>query len=226
MIRLSREQVRRVDRICIDEYGLPGIVLMENAAREAANSIDYMARDYGYIGGERATATLVCGGGNNGGDGFAIARRLANLGWRVTIVAIKPIESLKGDAAIMARVAVRMSLPVADDLGAIAYRSPTVIVDAITGTGLIRPLDARAAAAVRAMNLAGRPIIAIDVPSGLDCDTGEPLGEACIRAKRTITFVAEKLGFANSRSHEFTGGDIVVGDIGCPLEVVARVCNP
>ena len=68
-------------------------------------------------------------------------------------------------------------------------------------------------------------VLAIDLPSGLDCDTGEPLGDACIRATRTVTFVAEKLGFANPRSREFTG-PVIVGDIGCPREVVARVSNP
>ena len=213
MIRLSREQVRRVDQICIDEYGLPGIVLMENAARSAFASI--VARC------PVGDVTVVCGGGNNGGDGYAIARHLRNAGWRASIVALKPIEALTGNAATMANVAQRMRLPIADALAAIAGTPAALLVDAVTGTGSTEPLHGRAADAVRAMNASGRRIVAIDLPSGLDCDTGEPLGNVCVRATRTVTFVAEKLGFANPRSREFTG-DVVVGDIGCPREVIER----
>ena len=218
MIRLSREQVRRVDRICIEEYGLPGIVLMENAARSAAETIDFHHRGDGIEG---TSATIVCGGGNNGGDGYAIARHLHNDGWHVTIVALKPIAELIGDAATMAIVAQRMKLTIVNTLAAIAGHPDSILIDAITGTGLTKPLRGSAAEAVAAINASGRPIVAIDLPSGLDCDTGEPLGDACIRATRTVTFVAEKLGFANPRSREFTG-PVIVGDIGCPEEVVAR----
>lgn len=215
-IRLSREQARRLDRICIEEYGLPGIVLMENAARSAAEIIARRHR------ADVAAATIVCGGGNNGGDGYAIARHLHNDGWKVSIVALKPLPELRGDAAVMARVAERMNIPIADDLGPAAGPDDVLLIDAVTGTGLTAPLTGRAAEAVHAMNASGRPIVAIDVPSGLDCDTGEPLGDACIRAVRTITFVAEKPGFANPRSLDLTG-DVIVGDIGCPSEVVVRV---
>lgn len=221
MIRLSREQVRRVDQICIEEYGLPGIVLMENAARSAAGAIDSRFDDWADC---RREATIVCGGGNNGGDGYAIARHLHDFGWKLSIVALKPVDDLAGDAAIMARVTQRMNIPIRRDLAPIGRSHGGIVIDAITGTGLTRPLAGGAAAAVKAITDSGRLVVAIDLPSGLDCDTGEPLGEVCVRASRTITFVAEKLGFANAESEHFTG-TVIVADIGCPREVVA-VSNP
>lgn len=188
---------------------------MENAARSAVEIIEQHHRSDG------TSATIVCGGGNNGGDGYAIARLLHNRGWQITIVALKPIDQLTGDAAVMANVISKMrAVTITSDL-AVAGREKGLLIDAITGTGLTKPLHGVMADAVRAVNATGRPIIAIDVPSGLDCDTGEPLGE-CVRAARTISFVAEKLGFADQRSREFTG-DISIGDIGCPREVIADV---
>jgi NAD(P)H-hydrate epimerase len=218
MLRLSRAQLREVDRISIEEYGLPGVVLMENAARSAAEMINAHHRG----DGDEAAALIVCGGGNNGGDGYAIARHLHNSGWHVRILAARPLHELRGDAAIMANVAQRMTLPIVSDLAALGGSSPWLVVDALTGTGLARPLEGATADAVRAMNASGHAIVSIDVPSGLDCDTGEPLGDACIRATRTISFVAEKVGFANPRACEFTG-QVTVGDIGCPRELIERV---
>jgi len=93
---------------------------------------------------------------------------------------------------------------------------PALIVDGLYGTGLTRALDGVAASLVAAMNASGAPIVALDVPSGLDCDSGEPLG-TCVRASITVTFVAEKLGFANPASREFTGEVRVVG-IGAPAQ--------
>src|SRR4051812_628214 len=110
MLRLSRTQLREIDRISIEEYGLPGIVLMENAARSAVQVISLRK-----FGDAKREAVIVCGGGNNGGDGFAVARLLHNDGWNVSIVALKPLEALQGDAAIMAGVAAKMGIPMWPD---------------------------------------------------------------------------------------------------------------
>lgn len=219
MIRLSRVQLREVDRIAIEEYGLPGIVLMENAARSAAELIDFRFRGDGVDG---TTAIIIAGGGNNGGDGFAIARHLHNDGWQVSVLTLKSIGDLRGDAEIMARVAYAMSLPIITDLAAIEGNPAHLLIDAVTGTGLTQPLKGSAADAVDGMNRSKRRVVAIDVPSGLDCDIGAPLGDRCVKADLTITFVAEKFGFSNRSSREYTG-DVVVCDIGCPREIIERV---
>lgn len=226
MIRLSREQVRRVDQICIEEYGLPGIVLMENAARSAADVAMQM------LSGTGGRVSILCGGGNNGGDGLAIARHLHNRGFHVEIAAawLKP---LKGDAAIHDRVVREMGLPIESLLLGEADRrtldeqrsllaGADLLIDALFGTGFQGPTAGPFRPLLSSLSTWCPSVLAVDLPSGLDCDTGEPTGDACVRATRTVTFVAEKLGFANPRSREFTG-DVVIGDIGCPREVIDRV---
>jgi NAD(P)H-hydrate epimerase len=212
MIRLSREQVRQIDRLAVEQFKIPGIVLMENAARAAADVAVEM------IAGKKGPVLLLCGGGNNGGDGLAIARHLHNRGFDVNIsLTIDPakytLEALANWQIVQA-----MKLPVIpfkEDL------RPALIVDAIFGTGLTQtPRDPfpEIVAAVERMNV---PVLAVDVPSGLDCDTGKPLG-TCIRARRTITFVAEKIGFIQPDAKQFLG-QVTVGDIGCPIELISQV---
>jgi NAD(P)H-hydrate epimerase len=206
-IRLTRAQVREVDRLAIEEFHIPGIVLMENAARSVVDVAVQMAPQNGDV-------VIICGGGNNGGDGFAVARHLHNRGLGVRIVSTA--GDLKGDALINFRIAEMMGIPI-DRF----WHDSELIIDALFGTGLTRPPHEDAAAVIGQMNQAGVPILAIDLPSGLDCDTGEPLG-ACVRATRTVTFVAEKSGFANPASRIYTG-EVIVGDIGCPREFIERV---
>ena len=101
----------------------------------------------------------------------------------------------------------------------IAIHHPTLILDAIFGTGLTQAPRDPFSQIVAAIEKTGAPVLAIDIPSGLDCDTGKPLGPACIRATRTITFVAEKAGFAAPEAKQYLG-DVIVGDIGCPRELI------
>jgi NAD(P)H-hydrate epimerase len=211
-IRLSRAQVREVDRIAIEEYGVPGVVLMENAARQLAE----IAHHFRNLPNQQIL--IVCGSGNNAGDGYAAARHLHNWGHRVTIVALKPIDDLTGDARIMADVARKMRINITDDLNAIAG-SWDLILDAIFGTGLSRAPAGDYADAIDRINemAAAVPVIAVDIPSGLDCDTGEALG-ACVEATSTVTFVAEKIGFAKAGLK-----NVRVVDIGAPVEIVDRV---
>lgn len=213
---LTRRQARLVDRICAEAYGIPGIVLMENAARALADAALQMLVQ---LKGRRVL--IVCGGGNNGGDGYALARHLHNSGCLVTLAAAKPIEQLEGDAATNARIARRMNLPIEPATPQLLGSAPAdLIVDALLGTGLDKAPNQAVAALIRAMNHRPEPILAVDVPSGLDCDTGRPRGAAedCVRAERTVTFVAEKVGFPNAR--EYTG-EVIVGDIGAPPEAIA-----
>ncbi len=216
---LTREQVRLVDRRAIEEYHIPGIVLMENAAIGAASVAGEI------LGTGRAKrAMILCGGGNNGGDGLAIARHLQNAGIAVEIGLCIDPAGYKGDALINWEIVRAMKLPsfVASP-DAIRGKGCDLVIDAIFGTGLSQaprsPFD-RIAAAV---NSSGKPVLAIDLPSGLDCDTGRPLG-ACIRATRTVTLVAMKAGFAHEESRQWTG-QVSVAGIGCPVELVEEIAR-
>jgi NAD(P)H-hydrate epimerase len=204
---LSRQQVRELDRRAIEEYGLPGIVLMENAGRGCAELLKS-------LNPERSPTTILCGPGNNGGDGFVIARHLDNHKWPVEIVFVEGY--MPDDAETNFHVATRLGvscLPLADWQPQRGW-----LVDALFGTGLSRKLMKPFDTVVETINRSSQPILAIDIPSGLDCDTGEPLGPT-VQATHTATFVAKKLGFQNPNSQPWTGAVHVI-DIGAPRKLV------
>jgi NAD(P)H-hydrate epimerase len=229
-MHLTRDQVRRVDQIAIRDYAIPGVVLMENAGRGCAQAIlQLLTEKHGTSAGH--SAVIVCGGRNNGGDGYVIARHLHNAGVRAVIFSVVEASKLTGDAAINRLIIDKMGLPVSEVLdtaaltSAIASWSKTdVIVDALLGTGFTGALRPHMAAVIKACNQAaalGRvPIIAVDLPSGLDCDTGTPASET-IRATMTVTFVAEKIGFQAPGAADWTGKILVV-DIGAPPEALQK----
>jgi len=215
MLYLTRAQVREIDRRSIEEFHVPGIVLMENAARAAAE----VACDM--LDGECVGEVLIlCGGGNNGGDGLAVARHMHNRGADVSLALTIDPGKFTGDALINWKIvsAMKMEWEPAD-AEKIANTSALLIVDAIFGTGLEKAPRPPFEEIVAAVERSGRPVLAIDVPSGLDCDTGKPLGAACIRATRTITFVAQKIGFAQASAKGYLG-EVTVGSIGCPVELI------
>ena len=217
MNALSRQQVRQVDRWAIDRLGISSLVLMENAGRQAA---DVAARMLDQLGG--AQAAVVAGGGNNGGDGFVLARHLHLRGARPAVYLICPPGKLSPDASANFRILEQLLIPIrhveADDLGALAesLSRPDLIIDAIGGTGITGPLRGAAAETVRQVNAAGTRVLAIDIPTGLDCDTGEPT-DPTVRASATVTFVARKIGFDNPASEAYTGR-VIVADIGVPAQ--------
>ncbi len=223
MYVLDRDSVRAVDRAAIDEYGIPGVVLMENAARALAVetlAMMGMTRMTRLTHGPNGSVVIVCGRGNNGGDGWALARHLHNAGSDVRIAPLgAPREG--GDAAVNCRICRNMNLReiVPDDLPA-HLGDCGLVVDAIFGTGLDRAVTGVAAAVIESINAGGRPVLAVDVPSGLDCDTGQPLGSA-VRAARTVTFVARKPAMNVEAAAAFTG-EVVVADIGAPVELLER----
>lgn len=214
LIALTREQVREVDRWAIDTLGLPGIALMENAGRGAAESL--LRR------GLTGSVCVVAGGGNNGGDGYVIARHLANAGIEVEILSLVPLDRLSGDAEINATVAANLRIPIRtlklpEELELFRSRLETAewIVDALLGTGLASNVRSPYEEAIQAINDSRASVFAVDVPSGLDCDTGQPLGIA-VRANRTVTFVALKTGFLNPAASQWLG-EIEVAGIGVPI---------
>ncbi|MEO0474928.1 MAG: NAD(P)H-hydrate epimerase [Planctomycetota bacterium] len=237
-LTLTREQVREIDRLAIDRLGIPGIVLMENAG---VNATDVATGMLEAIGGNKVA--IVCGGGNNGGDGFVIARHLVNAGRKVVVYTASDPSQLAGDAAVNYGVCLRMGVKLirVDDALSLAEQSPhwqaaDLLIDALLGTGfeVSRGLAGHMAAVVDAINAAadarrqnnegpevGPLVLSIDVPSGLDCDTGEPAASA-VQADATVTFVARKLGFDVEASTQHTGEVFTVG-IGVPPALVDEV---
>jgi NAD(P)H-hydrate epimerase len=210
---LSREEVRGIDARALDEFKMPTIVLMENAGRGASGWL------LDKIGGGRVV--IACGPGNNGGDGGVVARHLDAWGFDVRIAWFADPARLKGDAAIQRDILERAEIPAQviledtpDDQIDAFWDGADWLVDALLGTGLTRPVEGLLARAIGSMNRSGRPILALDLPSGLDADAGEPLGDA-IRAASTATFVAPKFGFSREQARAFTG-EVFVVDIGVP----------
>ena len=214
---LSREEVRGVDKWAIEEVGVPGVVLMENAGRSCAEVIeDKLA------GVERPKVCIFCGTGNNGGDGYVIARHLLNKGFEVVVVICGERGKVKGDARtnldILEHLGQRVEqVALRDDdiggqVGALAAGAD-MIVDGLFGTGLSGRLSDEYRGLIESINAQSCPILSVDIPSGLDCDTGEVLG-AAIRATYTVSFVAVKRGFVGAGGAcEYTG-EIYVGSIG------------
>ena len=212
---LSREEVRGIDARALDQFKMPTVLLMENAGRGAAAWL----RDR--LGEGRGRVVIACGPGNNGGDGGVVARHLDARGVDVRLAWFADPSRLKGDAAIQRDILERSEVPasiVAEDAPVeeidVLWEDADWLVDGLLGTGLARPVEGLIARAIASLNRANRPILALDLPSGLDADTGRPLGEA-IRAAATATFVAPKLGFATEGAGAYTG-EVVVVDIGVP----------
>ena len=215
---LSRDQVREVDRRAIDVLGMSGLVLMENAGRGCVDVLGML--------GARGPILIACGKGNNGGDGFVIARHLVNAGLPVRIaLACSPAE-LRGDAAANYQALPSSKIEVFsvndEDFNeqiAAATQEAEWIVDALLGTGSHGSPRPPYDALIRQLNQASARKLAIDIPSGLDCDSGEP-AEPTFRADRTCTFVAFKPGLLAESARQFVGIVHVV-DIGVPQELIS-----
>ena len=205
---MTRSQVRDFDRWAINYLGIPGTTLMENAGRSCAELIIHRLANV-----DSPHVSIFCGLGNNGGDGYVIARHLAGAGFEVKVIICGPQEKIKGDALINLEIIREMKLPIeqldmnAVDLADQANRFITpshTLVDAIFGTGLKDTLRGEYRTLIGAINTANLPVIAVDIPSGLDCDTGLPL-PCAIKADATVTFVAIKKGFTAPAAAAYTG---------------------
>ena len=220
-IYLSCDQVREIDRRAAADYGIPTLILMENAGRGAAQFLSSL--------GIHGRVVICCGKGNNGGDGLVIARRLHQAKIDVKVLLFAAPSDLSVDAAANWRRVQQAGVPAEawptweDDRLRQELCRAEWAVDALYGTGLkgsVRPPHDRA---IDSLNGSGVRLFAVDIPSGLDGDTGAPLGPT-IRADHTATFVAPKRGFANPGAATWLG-KIHVIDIGVPQPLIDDVIN-
>jgi NAD(P)H-hydrate epimerase len=225
---LSREAVRRVDRLAVERYGIPSVVLMENAA------LGLRERALELLASVRARrAVVVAGPGNNGGDGFALARHLHNAGCEVVALTSVDLDAYAGDAATNLRViramgirVARLEAPAGPAVLETAAQAPALLVDALLGTGAAEAARGTVRSAILHMNRLRSPgvrVLAVDVPSGLDCDSGAPAGGGdAVEADATVTFVALKPGFLRLGAQRWTG-EVTVADIGAPGELIEEL---
>jgi NAD(P)H-hydrate epimerase len=216
-VAFTREQSRRVDQLAVQQFGFSGLVLMENAGRGVADVLCRLGID--------GPVVICCGKGNNAGDGFVIARHLDLRGHPVRVLLWARPEELTGDAAANFAILQKTGTPI--ELFGAAHNSARLakllagaawIVDALLGTGAQGeprpPLDA----VIDQLNAAAAPKLAVDLPSGLDCDTGQP-AKHTIRAAETCTFVTTKTGFSAPAAAPHIGR-LHVLDIGAPRQVI------
>jgi NAD(P)H-hydrate epimerase len=222
MLVVTRAEMRELDRLTIEVHGTPGHVLMERAGAGATEAF------WRAFPGVRTRPVVVAGKGNNGGDGFVVARSLRKRGVRCEVVLLARAQDVRGDAARNLRAFVRargrlIEAPGAAGVAAVrgALEGRRVIIDAIFGTGLNAPVEGPVAEVISLINACGLPVFAIDIPSGLDADRGEALGTA-VQAEATATFGFPKVGQVLYPGADHVGTLSVI-DIGIAAEAVAAV---
>jgi NAD(P)H-hydrate epimerase len=217
---LNAAQMREADRYTIEDIGIPSLVLMENAGRQvvAAMEATYEAQLEGRV-------AVLCGRGNNGGDGFVVARTLLQRGIDTAVFVIGSLAEVRGDARTNLDILGRLGVTVVEindeqswELHFSEISQCTLIVDAIFGTGLTSPLSGMMETVVADVNASDIPIVSIDLPSGLSADTPHLIGD-CIDASMTVTIAVPKLPLVLPPGEAYAG-DVVIADIGIPYEVV------
>jgi NAD(P)H-hydrate epimerase len=230
-LTLTREQSRLVDRIAIERYGIPGIVLMENSGRGVVDVLLEIDPELCRWRGLPPAVAILCGKGNNAGDGFVVARHLSIRDVAATAVLLGSPHELTGDALTNYEILARTGAPLVNLSATDPHELPalldghaggaTWLVDALLGTGAVGAPREPFRTAIAWMNAHGARRLAIDLPSGLDCDTGAAASET-VRADVTCTFVAAKTGFLAPSARPFLG-DVHVVSIGAPPGVLAAV---
>lgn len=213
-------EMRELDQEAIQRFQIPGMILMENAGLSIVNAILDRRWDHDPVG---KSVLIIAGPGNNGGDGLVVGRHLLNKGSRVEIFLTAPPESYQGDAAANLKIVQAMGIPCrVYDSGDIhvlqeAIRSAELIVDALFGTGFRGVPGEPLATLITMVNTAQKPVLAVDLPSGMEADTGRVAG-ACIRAQLTVTMGLPKIGLYLEPGAGYAG-EVVVGDISFPPEL-------
>ena len=205
-------QVRELDRVAIEEFGIPGATLMARAGTAGFDAVRHRWPD-------TKRMCVLCGVGNNGGDGFVVARLAYEAGFEVTVYQVGAQGNLKGDALSAAQAMQEKGLK-PEPFSSQTLDSFDVIVDALLGTGLDREVQGEWRAAIEAVNRANTAVLALDIPSGLHADTGRVLG-AAVDADVTITFIAMKQGMLTGQGPDYCG-EILYNNLQVPSEVYER----
>jgi len=211
------KQIQKLDKIAIEKYGVPSLVLMENAGRSVAGEVVKRVKRI-----RSPRVCIVCGSGNNAGDGFVAARHLINNGIKTSVYLIGRGSRLKHDAAVNYRILKKLKYPIKEirkgrDRSLQDIKKADVTVDAVFGVGLNRDISGSFYNAIEAINKYSKKIISVDTPSGLDGTTGKIYG-VCVRANVTVTFTFTKKGFLKGQGPKNTGKVIIV-DIGIPVQI-------
>ncbi|KJF28343.1 bifunctional ADP-dependent NAD(P)H-hydrate dehydratase/NAD(P)H-hydrate epimerase [Clostridium aceticum] len=217
---LKNEEMRKLDELAIHTYKIPGIILMENAGISVVEEIEKCL-----IAKENKKIAIICGVGNNGGDGFVIARHFLNKGIEVTTYIVGDFSNIKGDAKINFDILEKIKAPIVklmDSKDIEEFEKDlsqhSILIDALLGTGLQRTVEGIMKEVIIKMNLSGKEIIAVDIPSGVNGNDGKVQGIA-VKATKTVTFQLPKIGnilFPGS----YYGGELSIKNIGIPKKAV------
>jgi hydroxyethylthiazole kinase-like uncharacterized protein yjeF len=216
---VTAQEIKNIDRRAIGDFGIPGAVLMENAAAAIMTAMEKY-----FDGLEGVRIGILCGKGNNGGDGLALARRLRIIGVPVRVALLSSFDAVKGEAKVNLSILRKMDVEIVQNASSrsladiIAWSD--VLVDALLGVGLSSPLKGAYAQAVKMINSSGNPVVAVDIPTGIGADTGAVMGVA-VKADLTVTMAFLKRGLVlyPGAGH---AGTVRVADIGVPSEVAEK----
>lgn len=207
-----------IDERAIHAFGIPSLLLMENAGAACAREALRMA-------GSKGRAVIFAGKGNNGGDGFVAARHLTNQGITPIVFYFQPAPEMKPDPLVNFRILEKMKVSLIDCSQNLPARriketlkKARIVVDALFGTGLSKPVAEPFSAVIEWINESGRRVLAVDIPSGMNADTGEVMG-VCVRADVTVTLALPKKGFLNRQARCYTGR-VQVADISIPKSLL------
>ena len=217
-MHIRADEMRKIEESAIRDFGMPSLLLMENAGRNISEVIRGKFKP--------CKVLLMIGKGNNGGDGLVVARYLDNLGFQTQILLLADPVTLKSDPLLNLRIVRKMCLPItyvpqtSTETELLGYcMGSDLVVDALFGVGIHSPLTGVNESAVRAMTNCGKPVISIDIPSGLDADTGEVHGVA-VKATMTLTLAIKKRGLCLGKGSAYAG-EIDVIDLGIPHGLIA-----
>jgi len=212
---MTRDQAKKIDRKAQEGFGIPAIILMENAGRGVAEEALKMIKD------KKARVAVFCGKGNNGGDGFCAARHLLAAGIKPDIFLVGKVSEAKNEAKINLGILLKLKQKIIvvneGSLGWLGRKIAkyNLIIDALLGVGLQGKVGGAYGGLINLINRSKAYVLSIDIPSGLDATNGKALG-SCVKADRTVTFVSKKRGMVLGEGYKYCG-NIVVKDLGLPL---------